>query len=143
TVTTTTSYSGGVVNRRCAETINKDWCAVSYYPFTNTANFGCANEFSIPFGSATCGDGPGFINQQGCSMANTASGPCYFCCCRGGSCNHPAVFAREAAQISISPQGIQGLFLNKAHDKRDYQNVVLLLPFCTVLHKISNFLNRQ
>ncbi|CAJ0597202.1 unnamed protein product [Cylicocyclus nassatus] len=61
-------YGGNIVNRRCADTANRDWCAVSYYPHTDIANFGCANEFTLPFGSATCGDGAGSINQQGCSM---------------------------------------------------------------------------
>ncbi|VDM68416.1 unnamed protein product, partial [Strongylus vulgaris] len=110
------SNGGAVVNRRCAETANKDWCAVSYYPYVNTANFGCANEFFVPFGSATCGDGPGFINQQGCSMANTPTGPCYFCCCRGGLCNHPAIFAREAARIPVSTQE-RTMSLNHAGEK--------------------------
>ncbi|EYC09365.1 hypothetical protein Y032_0061g3300 [Ancylostoma ceylanicum] len=126
TVTITTSYSGGIVNRRCAETVNREWCAVSYLPFTNIANFGCANDFAIPFGTATCGDGPGFINQQGCSMANTPSGPCYFCCCRGGSCNHPAIFAREASRLSVSPQGIQSIFMRYSRENRLHIGAQLL-----------------
>ncbi|WKY02386.1 hypothetical protein Q1695_015994 [Nippostrongylus brasiliensis] len=94
TVLISSPYTGGIVTRKCAPTLNREWCAVSFYASTSTASFGCANDFTIPFGSMTCGDGPGFINQQGCSMANTASGPCYFCCCRGGSCNHPEDYKR-------------------------------------------------
>ncbi|WKY02385.1 hypothetical protein Q1695_015994 [Nippostrongylus brasiliensis] len=112
TVLISSPYTGGIVTRKCAPTLNREWCAVSFYASTSTASFGCANDFTIPFGSMTCGDGPGFINQQGCSMANTASGPCYFCCCRGGSCNHPEVFAREALRVAGSgfqSQTFQGL----------------------------------
>uniref|UniRef100_A0A183FGD0 UPAR/Ly6 domain-containing protein n=1 Tax=Heligmosomoides polygyrus TaxID=6339 RepID=A0A183FGD0_HELPZ len=131
TVALSNVYAGEITTRRCAATINKEWCAVSFYSAANTANFGCANDFAIPFGSMTCGDGPGFINQQGCSMANTPSGPCYFCCCRGGSCNHPAIFAREASQLSISQQGMQQIYLNSVFSVRSLSNLLLLV--CTFL----------
>ncbi|KIH55378.1 hypothetical protein ANCDUO_14464 [Ancylostoma duodenale] len=49
-------------------------------------------------------------------QANTPSGPCYFCCCRGGSCNHPVIFAREASRLSISPQGIQSMFMRYSRE---------------------------
>uniref|UniRef100_A0A2Q4RCM4 Uncharacterized protein n=1 Tax=Caenorhabditis japonica TaxID=281687 RepID=A0A2Q4RCM4_CAEJA len=35
-------------------------------------------------------------------MVNTPNGPCYFCCCKGGSCNHPQIFAREASKLPIN-----------------------------------------
>ncbi|KAK6017573.1 hypothetical protein OSTOST_16902, partial [Ostertagia ostertagi] len=122
-----TTYAGGITSRKCSNTINKEWCAVSYFASGNTANFGCANEFAIPFGSMTCGDGPGFINTQGCSMANTPSGPCYFCCCRGGSCNHPAVFAREVSRLITFPQGLQQVFFDGAIPYRFSLSSYLLL----------------
>ncbi|CAI4232255.1 unnamed protein product [Auanema sp. JU1783] len=67
-----------------------------YQPAANLANFGCASSFRQQVGMPTCGDSALSINQQGCNMVNTASGPCYLCCCKGGSCNHPQVFAQQA-----------------------------------------------
>ncbi|CAB3401264.1 unnamed protein product [Caenorhabditis bovis] len=96
------TMSGGFQNQACGTAINRDWCTVSYMPATQQANFGCASNFPIRIGGAICGDGPGFINSQGCSMVNTENGPCYFCCCKGGSCNHPQVFAREASKLPIN-----------------------------------------
>ncbi|KAF1759968.1 hypothetical protein GCK72_008213 [Caenorhabditis remanei] len=78
-----------------------------YQPATQQANFGCASNFPIEVGGAVCGEGAGFVNQQGCSMVNTRNGPCYFCCCKGGSCNHPQVFAREASKLPINQQQMQ------------------------------------
>ncbi|UMM25904.1 hypothetical protein L5515_005530 [Caenorhabditis briggsae] len=78
-----------------------------YQPATQQANFGCAANFPIEVGGAVCGEGAGFVNQQGCSMVNTPNGPCYFCCCKGGSCNHPSIFAREAAKLPMNQQQIQ------------------------------------
>uniref|UniRef100_A0A0K0DDG7 CX domain-containing protein n=1 Tax=Angiostrongylus cantonensis TaxID=6313 RepID=A0A0K0DDG7_ANGCA len=124
-VTISSPYSGGIINRRCAETVNRNWCAVSFYTFGRTASFGCANDFAIPFGAQTCGDGPGFINQQGCRMANTPFGPCYFCCCRGGSCNHPAVFARDAASVLFSGQYPQQMSWNSARSLIDFRTAMI------------------
>ncbi|CAD6188026.1 unnamed protein product [Caenorhabditis auriculariae] len=98
---------GGFRNQPCGNALNRDWCAVSYLPATQQANFGCANNFPVQVGGAVCGEGPGFVNQQGCTTVNTENGPCYFCCCRGGSCNHPQIFAREAAKFGLGPAGGQ------------------------------------
>ncbi|CAI5445076.1 unnamed protein product [Caenorhabditis angaria] len=102
---TLAASSGGFQNQACGNVINREWCAVSYMPATQQANFGCANNFQQQIGGPICGDGPNFINQQGCSMVNTENGPCYFCCCKGGSCNDPRVFAREAAKLPINSGG--------------------------------------
>ncbi|KJH43490.1 hypothetical protein DICVIV_10496 [Dictyocaulus viviparus] len=125
TVTISSVYSGGITNRRCAETLNRDWCAVSYYSYGDVANFGCANDFTIPFGTEACGDGPGFINQQGCRMDNTPSGPCYFCCCRGGSCNNPVLFARSAASLFAPSPYLQGILWNNANSPFDVRVIMI------------------
>ncbi|VDO41934.1 unnamed protein product [Haemonchus placei] len=123
---------------RCSNPLQKQ--CFSYFSASGSANFGCANDFAVPFGSMTCGDGPGFINTQGCSMANTASGPCYFCCCRGGSCNHPAVFAREAQRLPTFPQGFQQLYFGGGHSLSSLSSIYRWLstarPFRPIFLKL-------
>ncbi|CAI2349130.1 unnamed protein product [Caenorhabditis sp. 36 PRJEB53466] len=108
---------GGFQNQQCGQATNRDWCAVSYQPATQTANFGCASTFPIEVGGQVCGEGAFNVNQQGCSMVQTINGPCYFCCCKGGSCNHPQIFAREASKLPINNQ-LQQNQMYSAYDRR-------------------------
>ncbi|PAV91865.1 hypothetical protein WR25_15618 [Diploscapter pachys] len=62
-------YQGAVQNQQCGRGI-QDWCAVTYMPNSQQAQFGCANSIQPYVGTPMCGDGPGMVNHQGCQMAS-------------------------------------------------------------------------